>query len=218
MAAKSNFFFWLATIKKVFSSETAWPNGAKLNRKHLCKILYKVSSFRFVWPTNMAAKSNSCFWLANVKQIFSPETPWPNGTKLATKHLFTILYKASSYGSIWPTNMATKSNSFFWLATVKKSSPLKLLGQMDPNLAGSIYVRSSIKFLRFIPFGQQIWLPRAILVSDWLMLNKSPLKLLGQIKPNLAGNIYVRSPIKLLHLVPIGQKYGRQEQFLFLIG
>jgi hypothetical protein len=40
------------------------------------------------------------------------------------------------------------------------------------TLAGSIYVRSSIKFLRFIPFGQQIWLPRAILVSDWLMLNK----------------------------------------------
>jgi hypothetical protein len=39
---------------------------------------------------------------------------------------------------------------------------------MEPNLAGSIYVRSSIKFLRFFPFGQQIWLPRAILVSDWL--------------------------------------------------
>jgi hypothetical protein len=49
------------------------------------------------------------------------------------------------------------------------------------------------KFLRFVPFGQQIWLPRAILVSDWLMLNKSsPLKLLGQMEPNLAGNIYVR--------------------------
>jgi hypothetical protein len=60
---------------------------------------------------------------------------------------------------------------------------------------------SSIKFLRFIPFGQQIWLPRAILVSDWLMLNKSSLKLLGQIKPNLVGSIYVRSSIKLLHLV-----------------
>jgi hypothetical protein len=37
---------------------------------------------------------------------------------------------------------------------------------MEPNLAGSIYVRSSIKFLRFVPFGQQIWLPRTILVSD----------------------------------------------------
>jgi hypothetical protein len=30
----------------------------------------------------------------------------------------------------------------------------------------SIYVRSSIKFLRFVLLGQQIWLPRAILVSD----------------------------------------------------
>jgi hypothetical protein len=34
----------LANVKKIFSSETAWPNGAKLGRKHLCKILYKTSS------------------------------------------------------------------------------------------------------------------------------------------------------------------------------
>jgi hypothetical protein len=93
------------------------------------------------------------------------------------------------------------------LATVKKYSPLKLLGQMEPHLAGSLYVRSSITFRRFVPFGQQIWLPKAILVSDWLMLNKSsPLKLLGQIKPNLAGSIYVRSSIKLLHFVPSSQQ------------
>jgi uncharacterized protein (DUF1919 family) len=51
----------LANVKKIFSSETAWPNGAKLGRKHLCKVLYKVSSFRSVWPTNMAAESNSCY-------------------------------------------------------------------------------------------------------------------------------------------------------------
>jgi hypothetical protein len=90
---------------------------------------------------------------------------------------------------------------------------------MEPNLAGSIYVRSSIKFLRFVPFGQQMWLPRAILVSDWLMLNKSsPLKLLGQMEPNLAGNIYVRYSIKLLHIVPLGQQIWHQEQFFFLIG
>jgi hypothetical protein len=45
---------------------------------------------------------------------------------------------------------------------------------MEPNLAGSIYVRSSIKFLRFVPFGQQIWLPRAILVSDWFIGRMEP--------------------------------------------
>jgi hypothetical protein len=40
---------------------------------------------------------------------------------------------------------------------LKKSSPLKLLGQMEPNLAGGIYVRSSIKLLYLVPFGQQTW-------------------------------------------------------------
>jgi hypothetical protein len=40
---------------------------------------------------------------------------------------------------------------------LKKSSTLKLLGQMEPNLAGSIYVRSSIKHLHLVPFGQQTW-------------------------------------------------------------
>ena len=81
---------------------------------------------------------------------------------------------------------------------------------MEPNLAENIYVRSSIKFLHFVPFRQQIWPPMAILVSDWLMLKKSsPLKLLGQMEPNLAGSIYrlyVRSYIKLLHLVPFSQQ------------
>jgi hypothetical protein len=37
-----------------------------------------------------------------------------------------------------------------------KKSFLKLHGQMEPIFAGNIYVRSSIKFLRFVPFGQQI--------------------------------------------------------------
>jgi hypothetical protein len=48
---------------------------------------------------------------------------------------------------------------------LNKSSPLKLLGQMEPNLAGRIYVRYSIKLLHMVhrcflpslaPFGQAV--------------------------------------------------------------
>ena len=112
----------------------------------------------------------------------------------------------------WPPRAILFSD---WLM-LKKSSPLKLLGQIKLNLAGSIYARSSIKHLHLVPFGQQIWPPRAILVSDWLMLNKSsPLKLLGQMEPTLAGSIYVRYSIKLLHMVPFGQQTSPPRAILF---
>jgi hypothetical protein len=39
---------WVRRAKK------AWPNGAKLGSKHLCKILYKTSSFGSIRQTNMA--------------------------------------------------------------------------------------------------------------------------------------------------------------------
>ena len=98
----------------IYSSETTGPIGTKLGRKHLYKVLYKVSSFRPTQPTNMAAKGNSCFRLANVKKIFSSETAWPNGAKLGRKHLCKILYKTSSFGSIRPTNMATVTENRTW--------------------------------------------------------------------------------------------------------
>jgi hypothetical protein len=51
-------------------------------------------------------------------------------------------------------------------------SPLKPLGQMNRNLEGNIYGRSSIRIAHSVPIGQQTWPPQAILVSDWLISKK----------------------------------------------
>ena len=87
---------------------------------------------------------------------------------------------------------------------LKKTSPLKPLDQMNQNLVGSIYWRSSIKFAYLVPIRWQTWLPQAILVSDWLISEKSsPLKPLSQMNWNLVESIYGRFSIKIAHLVPI---------------
>ena len=39
---------------------------------------------------------------------------------------------------------------------------------------GSIYGRSFTKISYFVPIGLQIWQQRAVLVSDWLIFQKSP--------------------------------------------
>jgi hypothetical protein len=69
-----------------------------------------------------------------------------------------------------PFGQAVSEKIFLTLANQKKELLLAAMfvgriGQKEPNLEGSIYVRFSLKFLHFVPFSQQIWLPRAILVS-----------------------------------------------------
>jgi hypothetical protein len=46
-----------------------------------------------------------------------------------------VLYTVSPFRSIWPINMAAKNILFSDWLMLKKSSPLKQLGQMEPNLA-----------------------------------------------------------------------------------
>jgi hypothetical protein len=53
---------------------------------------------------------------------------------------------------------------------LKKNNEKRAITTMEPHLAGSIYVRSSIKLLHSVPFGQQTW-PQLLKIEHMVKLH-----------------------------------------------
>jgi hypothetical protein len=130
-----------------------WPNGSKLGRKHPWKVLYKYCLF----STDLLTKGRHRPFLFLIGWFLKKSFPLKPLSQVNWNLVGSIYGRFSiKIAHFVPihcmTNMSATGHSCLWLADLKKqSSPLKPLGQMNRNLVGSIYGRSSIKIANFVP-------------------------------------------------------------------
>jgi hypothetical protein len=123
-------------VLKTYGCHPTWLSLLQKNRKLLSKFLF----FRFIWPNGFRGEESNFF-----------------NSFLFFTDFFSLIFKFEKRQ--WPCLMAVaviihslKENycsSFLMIS--KKSSPLKPLCQMNRNLVGCIYGRSSIKIAHFVP-------------------------------------------------------------------
>jgi hypothetical protein len=161
-------FIWQSSEEKILRNR---PISTKNCLLRPCLLMDRDKISNMHWGSSIDASYQVLAHLAKQcqrRRFFSQ----PNELKLGRKHLLKVLYiyYTVCYDPI--TNMTATGNSWFWLADIKKSSPLTLLGQMSQNLVGSIvhlaggFQRRRLKCEKLTRDGRQVMAKAHIPVLD----------------------------------------------------
>jgi hypothetical protein len=128
-----------------------WPPQAILVSDWLISeksVLLLKGRFKYRYILYLFKMQLSLNWITDK---YASKTCQPNELKLGRNHLWQVLHKDCLFRPDPLTNMAATDDACFWLVDFLDSSPLKPFDQMNWNLVGSIYGKSSVTIAHFVP-------------------------------------------------------------------